>query len=79
MPVDASMRVLAVDSGNLVVRIVLDDREAEKAFIEGVGAAERLAVVARGRVWLPSVESIRLCRVRRGTQERYQGGLYLFS
>ena len=63
--VDAGWMVFAVDSGDVIERVVLRDGEADKAFVENVGAADRLPVVARARIRLPAVERARLRRVRR--------------
>ena len=45
--VDTRVVVFAVDSGNVIKRIVLCDREAEKALVENIRSADRLAVALR--------------------------------
>ena len=63
--VDAGVVVFAVDSGNVIERIVLCHGEAEEAFVEDIGGARRPAVAVHRGVRLPAIEIARLRRVRR--------------
>ena len=65
MRVDAGVVVFAIDSGNVIERIVLCEREAEEALIENVRGAHRRAVTVRRRIWLVAIEIAGLCRVGR--------------
>ena len=63
MCVDASLVVFAVNTRNVIERIVLGDRESKEALIKDIRAAHRAAVTLRGGVRLPTVEVARLGRV----------------
>ena len=63
MCVDARMVIFAVNSGDVIERIVLCDRESEKALIENVRGADRPAVAAHRRVRLMSIKIAGLRRV----------------
>ena len=56
MGVDPGIVVFTIDSRNMIKRIVLCDREAEKALIENIRGANRRAVTVRRRVWLVAIE-----------------------
>ena len=65
MRVDAGVVVFTIDSGNVVERIVLCERETEEALIENVRGSHRRAVTLRRRIWLVAIEIGGLCRVGR--------------
>jgi hypothetical protein len=66
MGVDAGVVIFAVDTGNVVKRVVLRDRYAEKAVVENVRPADRLTIVMQCRIRLLAIEIARLRRIRRG-------------
>src|SRR5262249_50216008 len=61
--IDARAVILTVDSGNVIERVVLGDREPKKPLPEYIGAAERFPAVAERRVWLFAIERAGLRRV----------------
>ena len=65
MRVDPGVVVFAIDSGNVIKRIVLCEREAEKALIKNIRGAHRRPVAARRRIGLVAIEIAGLCRIGR--------------
>src|SRR5437773_12497254 len=58
MRVDAGLVIGAIDAGEVVERVVLRDRRADKAAIEDIRAADRGAVRPRRRIRLVAVERL---------------------
>src|SRR5262249_51819506 len=56
LSMDGLFVIFTVDSGNVIKRIVLCDREAEKALIKNIRGAHRRAVAARRRIGLVTIE-----------------------
>ena len=50
---------------DVIERVVVERQQGEKTFVENIGRTDRLPVIVERRIWLPSVESARLCRIRR--------------
>ena len=65
MRVDTGVVVFAIDSGNVVKRIVLRERDAEEALVKNIRGAHRRAVTVRRRIWLVPIEIAGLRRIGR--------------
>lgn len=65
MRIDPGVVVLSVNSRDVIERVVVNHREAQKSFIENIGRADRLPIIVQRRIWLPPVEGAGLRRVRR--------------
>src|SRR5262249_3406117 len=65
MRVDARIVVFAIDSRNVIKRIVLCERDAKVAIVKNIRSADRRAVAARRRIWLVTIEISGLCRIWR--------------